>query len=217
VEETKDYRSGWTTPESYWFEETSYYAGEAVQGCPAVSDHWWLSKEHWQLSVWLWASHLTSLSLIFLHLWKGYSKICFTCLLKGLNGIIHLLARYLLSAYYRRLDTSTRLKQLSSSRSSSRYWEFSREQIRQKYLLPEIVQQRQTINKINKWGLPWWLNGKRIHLPMQKTQVWSLILEDPACSGATKTVSHNYWVFALEPGSHNCWAHTSQLLKSRLS
>ena len=45
----------------------------------------------------------------------------------------------------------------------------------------------------------WW----RIHLPMQKTQVWSLVQEDSTCLGATKPVYHNYWACALEPGSHN--------------
>ena len=32
----------------------------------------------------------------------------------------------------------------------------------------------------------------RIHLPMQGTQVPSLVWEDPTCRGATKAVSHNY-------------------------
>ena len=32
----------------------------------------------------------------------------------------------------------------------------------------------------------------RIHLPMQGTQVRSLVLEDPTWRGATKTVRHNY-------------------------
>ena len=42
-------------------------------------------------------------------------------------------------------------------------------------------------------GLPW-LSGKesRIHLPVQETQVPSLILEDPACHGPTKPMCHNY-------------------------
>ena len=31
----------------------------------------------------------------------------------------------------------------------------------------------------------------RIHLPMQGTQVCSLVWEDPTCLGATKPVSHN--------------------------
>ena len=41
----------------------------------------------------------------------------------------------------------------------------------------------------------------RIHLPMQGTQVQSLVWEDPTCCGATKPMSHNYW------------ARTPQLLK----
>ena len=37
----------------------------------------------------------------------------------------------------------------------------------------------------------------RIRLPMQGTQVRSLIREDPTCHGATKPMLHNYW--AREP------------------
>ena len=40
----------------------------------------------------------------------------------------------------------------------------------------------------------WWL---RIRLPMQGTQVRSLVWEDPTCHGATKPRHHNYW--ACEP------------------
>ena len=53
----------------------------------------------------------------------------------------------------------------------------------------------------------------RIHLPMQGTQVWALVREDPTCRGATKPVRHNYWACTLEPASHNYWAHMPQLLK----
>ena len=48
---------------------------------------------------------------------------------------------------------------------------------------------------------------------MQETQIWSLVWEDPTCGGATKPVHHNYWTCALEPGSHDSWAHVLQLLK----
>ena len=48
---------------------------------------------------------------------------------------------------------------------------------------------------------------------MQGTQVRSLVREDPTCRGATKLVHHNYWACALEPASHNYWAHVPQLLK----
>ena len=36
----------------------------------------------------------------------------------------------------------------------------------------------------------------RICLPMQGTRVRALVWEDPACRGATKPVSHNYWACA---------------------
>ena len=56
--------------------------------------------------------------------------------------------------------------------------------------------------------------GLRIHLPMQGTQVWSLVQEDPTCRGATKPVRHNYWSpCTLGPKCHNYWAHVLQLLK----
>ena len=48
---------------------------------------------------------------------------------------------------------------------------------------------------------------------MQETRVKSLIREDPICCGATKIVCHNYWSCALEPGSHNYWAHMPLVLK----
>ena len=53
----------------------------------------------------------------------------------------------------------------------------------------------------------------RIHLPMQATQVRSLVQEDPICHGATKPMRHNYWDCSLEPASHNYWARVPQLLK----
>ena len=52
----------------------------------------------------------------------------------------------------------------------------------------------------------------RIHLPMQGTQVWALVREDPTCCGATKPVCHNYQACALEPARHNNWARVLQLL-----
>ena len=51
-------------------------------------------------------------------------------------------------------------------------------------------------------GLLWWL---RIGLPMQGTQVKSLVLEDSTCHGATKPISQ-----LLSPHSRAC---ASQLLK----
>ena len=55
-----------------------------------------------------------------------------------------------------------------------------------------------------------WLS---VCLPMQGTQVQALAGEDPTCRGVAGLVLHNYWACALEPASHNCWAHVPQLLK----
>ena len=38
-------------------------------------------------------------------------------------------------------------------------------------------------NEVCGLGLPWWSSVKSIHLPVQGTQVWSLLQEDPTCSG----------------------------------
>ena len=55
----------------------------------------------------------------------------------------------------------------------------------------------------------------RVHLTTQKTQVWSLIQEDYLMLlGATKPVSHNHWVHALEPASHNYWGPCASSLCS---
>ena len=53
----------------------------------------------------------------------------------------------------------------------------------------------------------------RICLPMEGTNVQSLVWEDPTCRRATKPMRHNYWNRSLEPMSFNYWAHASQLLK----
>ena len=53
----------------------------------------------------------------------------------------------------------------------------------------------------------------RIHLPMQRTQVWALVQEDPTCHGVAKPMCRNYWACALEPASHSYWARVPQLLK----
>ena len=53
----------------------------------------------------------------------------------------------------------------------------------------------------------------RIRLPIQGTWVRSLVQEDPTCHRATQPVCHKYWTCALEPTSHNYWAHVPQLLK----
>ena len=61
-------------------------------------------------------------------------------------------------------------------------------------------------------GLQW----LGIHLPMQGTQIWSLVWEDPTCRRAAKPVHHNNWACYLEPTSHNYWASMLQLLKPAL-
>ena len=57
-----------------------------------------------------------------------------------------------------------------------------------------------------------------IHLPMQGTQIWSLVQEDATFCGVIKPKHPNDWVGALEPVSCNCWAcvpraHASQQKK----
>ena len=75
-----------------------------------------------------------------------------------------------------------------------------------------IYNRERTVSSINGVGraslVAQWL---RIHLPMQGTQVWALVWEDPTCHGATKPVCHNYWACVpqllkpacLEPMLHN--------------
>ena len=53
----------------------------------------------------------------------------------------------------------------------------------------------------------------RICLPVQGTQVRSLVREDSKCHGAAKPVHDNSWACDLEPMSHKYWAHVPQLLK----
>ena len=63
---------------------------------------------------------------------------------------------------------------------------------------------------LNPWGFPGG-EGLRIRLPMQGTQVRSLVWEDPTCRGATKPASHNYWACVpqlLSPHATTTEAHT---------
>ena len=60
-------------------------------------------------------------------------------------------------------------------------------------------------------GLLWWLSGNESTCQC-RTQVWSLIQEDPTCHGATKPVCHNYAPCAsslgtppAEPSCRNYW------------
>ena len=52
---------------------------------------------------------------------------------------------------------------------------------------------------------------------MHGTWVQALVQEDPTCRGATGPLHYNYWACALEPGSHNYWAHVPQLLSPRVA
>ena len=60
--------------------------------------------------------------------------------------------------------------------------------------------------------------GLRIFLPMQGKRVWAVVQDDPTCCGATKPVSHNYWVCApqllrptcLKPMLHNKGSHRNE-------
>ena len=47
----------------------------------------------------------------------------------------------------------------------------------------------------------------RIRLPMQGTQVWSLIQEDSTCQVGMKPVGQNYWARALERTNRAYWGH----------
>ena len=66
--------------------------------------------------------------------------------------------------------------------------------------------------KINYWAslVAQWL---RICLPIQGTQVWALVWEDPTCRRATKPMRHNYRACTLEPVNQNYWARVPQPLK----
>ena len=44
------------------------------------------------------------------------------------------------------------------------------------------------------------VQGLRNHLPMQRTQVQSLVWEDATCHGANKPMYHNYWACVLGAG-----------------
>ena len=87
--------------------------------------------------------------------------------------------------------------------------------------IPSLDSVSFSINKIILWFLlSKWKRGAflvaqwlRIRLPMQGTQVRSLVREDPTCHGATKPVHHNYWACTLELTSHSYWARVPQLLK----
>ena len=68
-----------------------------------------------------------------------------------------------------------------------------KDKLRANFLLERanLKKKKQSKAKIHSASLVvQWL---RIRLPMQGTQVWSLVWEDPTCHGTTKSVCHNYW------------------------
>ena len=80
------------------------------------------------------------------------------------------------------------------------------------YLIKNIWTQQITLKfslKTFLLGLPLVAQWYRICLPVQETQVWSLVREDPACSRATKPVCHHHWACALEHRSRNYWSSGS--------
>ena len=54
----------------------------------------------------------------------------------------------------------------------------------------------------------------RICLPMQETQVRSLVQKDPTCIGEARPGHHSRWACILEPRSRNYSAHVSQRERS---
>ena len=46
---------------------------------------------------------------------------------------------------------------------------------------------------------------------MQEMRVQSLVQDDLTCLRSTKLVHHNFWIYALEAGNLNYWAHEPQL------
>ena len=81
-----------------------------------------------------------------------------------------------------------------------------------KWDLSQVYKADSTCKNQPVWDFPvaQWLG---ICLPMQGTRVGALVQEDPTCHRAAKPVRHNCWACALEPASHNYWAHVPQLLK----
>ena len=54
------------------------------------------------------------------------------------------------------------------------------------------LQKIKLMNKKTTEGLSWWLCGKEVAYQCRKTQVLSLVQEDPTCLRPTKPVHHNY-------------------------
>ena len=84
----------------------------------------------------------------------------------------------------------------------------------QAYIWKEYIHmKRHTYEKRTSLVVVQWL---RFYLPMQGTQVWSLVCKDSTCLRATKAMYHNYWTCALEPRNHNCLSSHSRACELQL-
>ena len=63
-------------------------------------------------------------------------------------------------------------------------------------------------------GLPWWLSGKKIWLPMQETEIWSLGREDPQ---EEEIATHSYLVNPMDRGAWWATVHRVGKSQTRLS
>ena len=70
-----------------------------------------------------------------------------------------------------------------------------------------------TGGKNNGWRTSLVVEWLGILLPMQVTQVWSLVWEDSICCGAVKPVHHSYWAWVLVSLSSDYWACVMPVLK----
>ena len=71
-------------------------------------------------------------------------------------------------------------------------WGISAESLRKNRNLPGRTGGERML-KMTRQGLPWWFSDKEIWLPMQVTQIRSLVQEDPTRHWATTPVGHKYW------------------------
>ena len=85
-----------------------------------------------------------------------------------------------------------------------------------KYVMWKIIRPHKFFHKSESSGLLWWLSNKESSGQCRRHgfDPWSRKI--PTCCGATKPMHHNYQACAIDPGSHNYWAHMPQLLKPAL-
>ena len=76
-------------------------------------------------------------------------------------------------------------------------------------MLPSPVAQLSR-KKGEPWGLPWWLSGKRIHLPVQRARAQRLVRDDPTGGGAAQPVGHDCGACAPGPGTRDEHSHCNE-------